>query len=150
MDSIYRIFSAYKKIDRTIARFKAATGMHCRDGCRSFCISGQVEKGSCDYYEFRPLLCRLFGFVSRKNKYNRPEFSTCNVIRGIDPERVRRAEIAVSEGLSCPVYQDSFMRIAMIDPYLGYRLLPINQALKGAIEHLYWISPDSRGWKDAM
>ena len=198
MDSIYRIFSAYKRIDRTIARFKAATCMHCRDGCRSCCISGQVEatipellplaleiysrhkekevitsireketdqdlscalllsepsrdlKGSCDYYEFRPLLCRLFGFVSRKNKYNRPEFSPCNVIRGIDPEGVRRAEIAVSEGLSCPVYQDSFMRIAMIDPYLGYRLLPINQALKGAIEHLYWISPDSRGWKDAM
>jgi hypothetical protein len=40
-----------------------------------------------------------------------------------------------------------------IDTFLvGYRLLPISQALKGAIEHLYWMSPNtnSRGWKDAM
>jgi Fe-S-cluster containining protein len=162
MDSIYRIFSAYKRMDKTIARFKAATGIRCRDGCRSCCMSGQVEasilevlplameiysrrkeeevmtslrkketdqdlscvlllaepprnaKGSCGYYDFRPLLCRLFGFASRKNKYYRPEFSPCNVIRTTEPEAVRRAEIAVSEGLNCPVYQDAFIRIATI------------------------------------
>ena len=97
-------------------------------------------KGSCSYYDFRPLLCRLFGFALRKNKYNRPEFSPCNIIRSIDPGGVKRAEIAISEGLKCPIYQEAFMRIASINPDMGYRLLPINQALKGAIEHLYWIS----------
>ena len=107
-------------------------------------------KGSCSYYDFRPLLCRLFGFALRKNKYNRPEFSPCNIIRSIDPAGVKRAEIAVSEGLKCVIYPEAFMRIASINPDLGYRLLPINQALKGAIEHLYWISPNSRGWQDAM
>jgi hypothetical protein len=92
----------------------------------------------------------LFGFALRKNKYNRPEFSPCNIIRSIDPDGIKRAEIAISEGLKCPIYQEAFMRIASINPDLGYRLLPINQALKGAIEHLYWISPNSRGWQDAM
>jgi hypothetical protein len=38
------------------------------------------------------------------------------------------------------VYQEAFMRIASIDPGMGYRLLPINQAIKGALEHLYWMN----------
>jgi hypothetical protein len=71
-------------------------------------------------------------------------------MKSTDPGGVKRAEIAVSEGLKCPVYQEAFMGIASMNPGLGYRMLPINQALKGAIEHLYWMSPKSREWKDII
>lgn len=95
-------------------------------------------KGRCSYYQFRPLLCRLFGFASRKNKHGDLEFCPCRVIKQRSPEAVRRAEIRISKGLDAPVYQESFVRIASMDPGLGYRRLPINRALKEALEQLYW------------
>jgi len=94
--------------------------------------------GRCSYYEFRPLLCRLFGFAFRRNKFGNLELSTCKVIKERTPEAVHRAEIGISEGEDVPVYQESFMRIASMDSGIGYRRLPINLALKEALEHLYW------------
>jgi Fe-S-cluster containining protein len=190
MDTISKVIDGYKRLDEMIARFQAASGIYCPDGCGICCMEWWVEasilevlplaleiysrrqeeevltsiqekeehqdsrcavllseppqegKGPCGYYEFRPLLCRLFGFASRKNKFNKPEFSPCRIIKNIDPDRVKRAEISVSEGMKVPVYQEAFMRIASINPSMGFRILPINQALKGALEHLYWMNPD--------
>jgi len=105
------------------------------------------EKGKCTYYAYRPLLCRLFGFASRRNKFGDLEFSTCKILREKNPGTVRRAEIALFEGLDIPVYQDSFYRIGSIHPDKGFRRLPINLALKAALEILYWKRP--RGWRDA-
>ncbi len=99
---------------------------------------GFPENGWCSYYEFRPLVCRLFGFAFRRNKFGNLEYSACKVIKQRSPEAVHRAEIGVSEGLDVPVYQDSFMRIASMDSAIGYRRLPINLALKEALERLYW------------
>jgi Fe-S-cluster containining protein len=188
MNTFNKIISTYKRLDKTIARFQAATGINCPDGCGICCMEWWVEtsilevlplaleiysrrqeeevlisiqekekdqdfrcvlllsepprdmKGSCGYYNFRPLLCRLFGFASRKNKFNKPEFSPCRIIKSADPDGVKRAEKAVSEGMKTPVYQEAFMRIASINPGMGFRILPINQALKGALEHLYWMN----------
>lgn len=95
-------------------------------------------RGACSYYEFRPLVCRLFGFASRRNKHGDLEFCPCWVIRERTPEAVRRAEIGISKGLDVPVYQESFMRIASMTPGMGYRRLPINRALKEVLEQLYW------------
>lgn len=94
--------------------------------------------GRCLYYEFRPLVCRLFGFAFRRNKFENLELSTCKIIKQRTPEAVHRAEIGISEGLDVPVYQDSFMRIASMDSGIGYWSLPINLALKEALERLYW------------
>ncbi len=94
--------------------------------------------GRCLYYKFRPLVCRLFGFALRRNKFGDLELSTCKIIKQRTPEAVHRAEIGISEGLDVPVYQDSFMRIASMDSGIGYRRLPINLALKEALERLYW------------
>jgi len=188
MNTLNQVINSYRRLDKMIARFQAATGIYCPDGCGICCLEWWVEasilellplaleiyskrqeeeilisiqekekdqdlkcvlllheqpqdgKGLCGYYDFRPLLCRLFGFASRKNKYNKPEFSPCRIIKSADPDGVKRAEIAVSEGLKAPVYQEAFMRIASINPGMGYRILPINQAIKGALEHLYWMN----------
>lgn len=99
---------------------------------------GFQKSGRCSYYEFRPLICRLFGFAFRRNKFGNLELSTCKVIKERTPEAVHRAEIGISEGLDVPVYQESFMRIASMHSGIGYRRFPINLALKEGLERLYW------------
>jgi hypothetical protein len=54
------------------------------------------------------------------------------------PEAFHRFESGISETLDAPVYQESFMRIALLDPGIGYRCLPINGALREALERFYW------------
>jgi len=97
--------------------------------------------GRCRYYETRPLLCRLFGFSARRNRLDELEFSTCRCIRERSPDSLQRAQIGVSAGLRVPVFQDSFMRIAALNPDIGFQLRPINLAIKEAIEYLYWRRP---------
>jgi len=104
-------------------------------------LTGRGHNGPCSYYEYRPLVCRLFGFASRRNKFGRIELMTCRIIKDYKPSEVRRAEMAISQGLRLPVYQDAFMRISSIKPAIGFRRLPINEALKAAIETLYWMYP---------
>lgn len=96
---------------------------------------------ACGYYEFRPLICRLFGFASRRNKSGQIELMACRIVGESTPAEVRRAEIALSQGLPLPVYQDAFMRISYIKPNIGSRRLPINKALKEAIETIFWSRP---------
>lgn len=97
--------------------------------------------GQCRYYNFRPLLCRLFGFAARRNREGDLEFCTCRHIRETSPDSVQRAHIGVSSGLRIPVFQESFMRIATLNPSIGFQLRPINFAIKEAIEYLYWRRP---------
>jgi len=94
--------------------------------------------GRCSYYGFRPLVCRLFGFAFRRNKLGNLEFSACKVMKERPPEAVHEVESGISETLDAPVYQESFMRIASLDPGIGYRCLPINGALREALERFCW------------
>lgn len=103
--------------------------------------SGDPDKGRCTRYEVRPLVCRLFGFAARHNKYGALEFSGCRVIKADDPHAYQRAEIGLHGGIPIPVYQEFFMQIAAKDPYFGYRVMPINKALREALEYLYWKWP---------
>lgn len=106
-------------------------------------IPGQ---GRCAYYDFRPMLCRLFGFAARKEKYGNLEFCTCKIIKGKYPEAVSRVEGRLAEGPEMtgihewepPVYQDISMRMAGIDPGTGFARYPINQAIKQALARAYW------------
>jgi len=101
-------------------------------------ISGN---GRCSYYTSRPLLCRLFGFAARRNRLNELEFCTCRRIKEIAPDSVNRSQIGVSAGLRVPVFQESFMRIAALNPAIGFQRRPINLAIKEAIEYSYWRRP---------
>jgi uncharacterized protein len=103
------------------------------------------DAGPCGYYEFRPLVCRLFGFASRKNKSCEIEFMTCRIIKEQFPDDVKKAENAISKGYKLPVFQDSFMKISSMKPGTGTRRLPINEAIKEAIESLYWLQQSETG-----
>ncbi len=111
--------------------------------------SKQKVAGYCAYYEWRPLMCRLFGFAARRDKYGKLELCTCRIITQRYPAEVGRSRIALREGLPLPIYQDTFFQIASIDPYRGYRRLPINLAIKEALEYIYWIRPRGNQWKMA-
>jgi Fe-S-cluster containining protein len=95
-------------------------------------------KGTCSLYKARPLVCRLFGFASRKNKKGIKGLSTCKLIKAKFPHLVAEAEKRIQDGLDVPDYEESFMRLAVLNPHLGFRRLPINQAIKEALERLYW------------
>jgi hypothetical protein len=45
------------------------------------------------------------------------------------------------EHLNPPVYQSSFLRIACLEPAMGFHLQPINHALREAMEYVHWHRP---------
>jgi Fe-S-cluster containining protein len=101
----------------------------------------QVAGGCCSHYEFRALMCRLFGFAARRDKKGGLEFVPCKWLREATPEAANRARIGVASGLAVLIYQDAFMRVAGVNPALGFRRMPINQAIKEALGYLYWKRP---------
>jgi len=97
--------------------------------------------GRCGQYPFRPMMCRLFGFACRRNRLGELEFCPCSLIKGQNPEGWERAVDLVAKGVDLSVYQDLHMRLASLHPGLGYRNLPVNLAIKQAIEYLFWKKP---------
>jgi uncharacterized protein len=104
-----------------------------------------VDAGPCGYYEFRPLVCRLFGFASRRNRSGDLELMTCRIIREQFHEDVANAGADLFHGAKPPVYQDAFMRISSMKPGMGTRRLPINRAIKEVIESYFWFQQIEKG-----
>jgi uncharacterized protein len=94
--------------------------------------------GRCAYYKVRPLLCRLFGFAARKSKEGNLELCTCKLLRAAFPEALQKEGDKVLSRFSLPVSQDLSMRIAVLNPDMGFRRLPVNLAIRSAIEKVFW------------
>jgi Fe-S-cluster containining protein len=90
--------------------------------------------GRCQFYSLRPPICRLFAFATRKNKYGKPELVACTCQKKAIPFAVAAAQEAISRGLPAPSFIDFSLRIAALEPSLGSRQMPINQALGLALE----------------
>lgn len=102
------------------------------------------HKGSCGNYRYRGLICRLFGYAANTDKYGKLRLATCKIIKEEQSENFNVAEEAINKGKYVPVFTDYYMRLAQIDLRLGITLLPINEALKMAIEevlHYYAYRP---------
>jgi Fe-S-cluster containining protein len=113
-------------------------------------VAGTTVHLRCSYYQYRPLICRLFGYASRNGRSGNKELSICKVIKKSNSNALKRAEIALNQGIDIPVYQECFMRIASMHPGMGYQLLPINYAMKAAIEYLDFRRPvDGMGYTKA-
>ncbi len=91
--------------------------------------------GRCSVYQFRPTICRLFAFSTVKNKHGESELAVCVRHKEIMPEIVADAKKAIADGLSAPNFSEVGIQVAMLDP-LGSQQLPINQALKLALERV--------------
>lgn len=92
--------------------------------------------GKCGNYQNRGLICRLFGFSARKDKYANLQLSTCKVIKEGQKEQVQFANQAINKNISIPVFTDYYMQLSQIDYNLGTIQLPINEALILAIEEV--------------
>lgn len=98
-----------------------------------FLLSG---KGRCGAYEFRPLLCRLFGFSAVTNKYGRNVILTCRLVKNSSPLECEKTQKKIREGLPVPRAADFASRLWHIDFNLGVKQFPINKALAEALQRL--------------
>ena len=95
---------------------------------------GQSATGWCSEYAYRGLICRLFGFSARTNKYGKRELATCQTIKTGQPDVFRATGEMISAGATVPVGSHYYTRLASIDPGLARDFYPVNQAIRKAIE----------------
>ena len=97
----------------------------------------------CQYYENRGLICRLFGFGFRLNREGLPVLVTCKIMKCSQSAAVSKAgEMAGAHPDEMPVFSNYFMRLLAIDPDLAVPQMPINEAIRRAIEKLYFYNLD--------
>ncbi len=109
-------------------------------------------KGGCSNYNFRGLICRLFGYGANKDKHGKLRLATCKIIKEDQALLFTNAEKLIAEGLPIPVFTHYYMRLSQIDFQMGNTILPINEALKIAIEevlHYYMYRPLGEAVKGA-
>lgn len=94
------------------------------------CILFDRENGGrCKYYEYRGLICRLFGFSSIRLKDNTPSIVTCKLIKSVYTR-------AIQSQLNPIIMADYQNRLMAIDIELGSKFYPINESIKKAIEKI--------------
>jgi Fe-S-cluster containining protein len=93
----------------------------------------QLDTGMCTQYKYRGLICRLFGFSARTNKYGKKELVTCATIKDGDAGIYNNAMVQIAAGSDVPVMNHHYMRLQAIDFELTREFFPINQAINRAI-----------------
>ena len=89
--------------------------------------------GHCGFYQWRPTLCRLFGFCAVRSRTGTKILSVCRSIKQNDPQGAAAAA-ALADEAPCFVHYSA--QVYALDPVLGTHLMPINTALRSAIERL--------------
>lgn len=92
-------------------------------------LSPDGFKGLCMNYGHRPSVCRSFGAAAARNKYGQKTMSICKLIKEQQGELIN----SINPELA-PVIGEFARKVMSLDPRLGERILPINQALKEALE----------------
>jgi Fe-S-cluster containining protein len=94
----------------------------------------QGGAGMCSQYQHRGLICRLFGYSARTNKYGARELVTCQIIKTEQKENYEAAGAGIENGEPVPVMNQYYMRLHAIDSDLAQEFFPINEAIRRAIE----------------
>lgn len=96
-------------------------------------LSPDGTKGSCGAYEGRPSVCRMFGVSGYFDKHQRAKLSICKRIKEHNPELAAKkdAEASITE---TPMLQHWTLRLTQLDPALIQDRMPINEALKRALQ----------------
>jgi uncharacterized protein len=94
----------------------------------------QNGAGLCSEYPHRGLICRLFGYSARTDKYGRNELVTCQIIKTDQAEAFNSTKEKITGGAAVPVMGQYYMQLHSIDPELSREFFPINEAIRKAIE----------------
>lgn len=105
-----------------------------KDSCLMFePHSEDGTKGMCGAYKERPSVCRMFGVAGYFDKHHEVTLSVCKLIREKYPE-LTQTRISEATAENTPVLVNWSYRMAEIDPALIQDRMPLNQALKLALE----------------
>ena len=95
----------------------------------------QSGAGLCSEYTHRGLICRLFGYSARTNKYGKPELVTCQIIKTEQSQAYHDTADAIEGGkITLPIMSQYYMQLHAIDFELTREFFPINEAMRRAIE----------------
>ncbi len=101
--------------------------------------TGKDGNWGCWNYEKRGLICRLFGFGYRLNRDGIPDLVTCKEMKESCPEGVAKAyHLGIESPEEIPLFRNYSMQLYTIDANLTIPQLPINKAIRLAIEKLYF------------
>jgi Fe-S-cluster containining protein len=120
------------KAEEVLESLSSSTGQTC------FLLTpvSMPSKGHCGSYRHRGLICRLFGYAAGKDKYGNLRLATCSIIKEEQRDCYEKTNKAIAEGLYVPVFTDYYMQLNQIDYQLGSKIMPINKALKTALEEV--------------
>lgn len=93
-----------------------------------------ATQGLCSEYRYRGLICRLFGYSARTNKYGAKELVTCQIIKTEQTTAFEAATQRITENAAVPVMNQYYMRLHSIDYQMAQDFYPINEAIRRAIE----------------
>jgi Fe-S-cluster containining protein len=104
--------------------------------CLIYQPSSLIGQGRCSNYRYRGLICRLFGFAANKDKYGKLRLATCKIIKEGQTDNYNSTAEAITKGLYVPIFTDYYMQLNQIDFTLGNIVIPVNKALKMALEEV--------------
>lgn len=108
--------------------------------------------GSCSNYNYRGLICRLFGMSAARSRANDLQLYTCGEIKRTQPEEFEQTTRQIKVNRQVPMVTDYYQRLSSIDSSLASQYYPINEATRKAIEHVlhyYAYRRPPRGLKKA-
>ncbi len=99
-------------------------------------VKDSLDKGGCSQYAYRGLICRLFGFSATRDKNGKAQLITCKLMKAGQADTIAKIEEEMEAGIPSPMMSDYYFRLRSIDTELGTRMMPINQAMRQAIEEV--------------
>lgn len=118
------------KVDEWLTKIETTT----RNYCLLLNDNDIPGKGVCVSYQERPSICRMFGVAGHLNKHREITLSICKLIKEAQPElSQQRIE---DKNPETPLLSMWSSKLATLDPELIQKKLPINLAIKAALEKI--------------
>ncbi len=92
--------------------------------------------GGCLDYEFRGLVCRVFGFSSMILKDGSHSLIACKILKEKHPAIFDHSENSLEKLQMAPVAANYYLPLASIDYELSEKQLPVNPAIIKALEYV--------------
>lgn len=103
--------------------------------CHTFSLtSDELGSGFCQNYNYRGLICRLFGASAAVAKGKGLKIYTCGIMKESQREAFEKTTIEINQQNFAPIVSQYYRQLANIDPDLSRSYYPINVATKKALE----------------
>ncbi|MBP9853573.1 MAG: YkgJ family cysteine cluster protein [Candidatus Omnitrophica bacterium] len=104
-------------------------------------------QGRCRIYHLRPLMCRLFGYAAKKNKFGNKQWVLCNPLKGLLGMKYVELSYAINKDLSIPSANDYRMKIQQVASGSEARLQALPDALYDAMSVVSLLGPKFKNQK---